>query len=196
MAKNLPSDWKSIYPPRSTIPFGSHWLRKNQFVALLVPSVLISGRDGSLNCIINPAHPNLGNVNFKAALRQAPSPWRSAFRTEPPARAGRQKYQCRVSGTYRFFPGRLDGPMACLGLICHCSPVLQVAVSLLYQVSSVKPTFTVTCQSATWLFSRWPRTSATSNHFIFRIVLPARVIAFFTASSMPFGEEPISSIFL
>src|ERR1700726_1098179 len=52
-----------------------------------------------------------------------------------------------------------------------------------HQVSRVKPTFTVTCQSATLLFSRWPRTSATSNHFIFRIVLPARVIALFTASS-------------
>src|SRR6266436_6001209 len=51
-----------------------------------------------------------------------------------------------------------------------------------YQVSRVKPTFTVTCQSVTLLFSRWPRTSATSNHFIFRIVLPARVIALFTAS--------------
>jgi hypothetical protein len=34
------------------------------------------------------------------------------------------------------------------------------------------------------------------NHFIFRIVLPARVIALLTASSMPFGEEPTSSIFL
>jgi RES domain-containing protein len=64
MAKNLPFDWKSVYPPRSTMLFGSHWLRKNQFVALLVPSVLISGRDGSLNCIINPAHPEIGNVVF------------------------------------------------------------------------------------------------------------------------------------
>ena len=43
---------------------------------------------------------------------------------------------------------------------------------------------------------RWPRTSATSNHLIFRIVSPARVIALFTASSMPFGEDPTSSIFL
>src|SRR5262249_52376071 len=41
-----------------------------------------------------------------------------------------------------------------------------------------------------------PRTSATSNHFIFRIVLAARPIALFTASSIPFGEEPTNSIFL
>ena len=60
----------------------------------------------------------------------------------------------------------------------------------------MNPTFTVTCQCATLLFSRLPRSSATSNHLIFRIVLPARVIALFTASSMPFEEEPTYSIFL
>ena len=67
-------------------------------------------------------------------------------------------------------------------------------IPLIYQVSRVKPTFTVTCQSAILLFSRWPRTSATSNHLISRIVLAARAIALFTASPMPFEEEPTSSI--
>src|SRR5208282_3714827 len=43
-----------------------------------------------------------------------------------------------------------------------------------YQLSKVNPTFTVTCQCATLLFSRLPRTSATSNQLILRIVLPAR----------------------
>ena len=65
-----------------------------------------------------------------------------------------------------------------------------------HQVSNVNPTFTVTCQCATLLFSRLPRTSATSNHFMLRIVFPARPIALFTASSIPFGEEPTNSIFL
>jgi len=56
---------KVVYATNSEpLLFGSHWLRKNQFVELLVPSVLISGRDGSLNCIINPAHPEIGTVVF------------------------------------------------------------------------------------------------------------------------------------
>ena len=50
------------------------------------------------------------------------------------------------------------------------------------ELSKVNPTFTVTCQCATLLFSRLPRTSATSNQLILRIVLPARLIALFTAS--------------
>ena len=64
------------------------------------------------------------------------------------------------------------------------------------QLSKVNPTFTVTCQCSTLLSTIWPRTSATSNQPMLRIVLPARSIAFFTASSMPLGEEPTSSIFL
>ena len=64
------------------------------------------------------------------------------------------------------------------------------------QLSKVNPTFTVTCQCSTLLSTIWPRTSATSNQPMLRIVLLARSIAFFTASSMPLGEEPTSSIFL
>ncbi len=63
-AKNLPRDWKSIFPPSSTMEFGDAWLKSNQFVALLLPSVLTSGRDESRNCIINPEHPEIGRVVF------------------------------------------------------------------------------------------------------------------------------------
>jgi RES domain-containing protein len=63
-ANKLPHDWKSIYPPKSTMQLGADWLASNKFVALLVPSVLISGRDKSRNCLINPAHPKIGRVEF------------------------------------------------------------------------------------------------------------------------------------
>ena len=66
----------------------------------------------------------------------------------------------------------------------------------LYQLSNVNPAFTVTCQRATLLSSSWPRTSATLNQLILRIVFPARLVALFTAFSTPSEEEPTSSIFL
>jgi RES domain-containing protein len=60
----LPRDWKSIYPPASTMLLGAEWLKSEKHAVLLLPSVLISGRDRSRNCIINPAHPEIGRAGF------------------------------------------------------------------------------------------------------------------------------------
>jgi hypothetical protein len=59
--------------------------------------------------------------------------------------------------------------------------------------SSVKPTFRVACQWATLPFSMPPRTETSSNHLRWWIVLDARSIAVFTASSIPVFEVPVSS---
>jgi RES domain-containing protein len=50
----LPVDWRSIYPPLSTQRIGDQWLKSKKSLVLLVPSILITGGDGSRNCILNP----------------------------------------------------------------------------------------------------------------------------------------------
>src|SRR5690606_30148605 len=64
------------------------------------------------------------------------------------------------------------------------------------QASSVKPTFTVTCQYATLPSRTWPRVSTTSNQLILRTVSLARSIAVHTASSILVVDEPVSSMLL
>jgi RES domain-containing protein len=59
----LPEDWRSIFPPRSTRLFGSDWLKSNEAVGLLVPSVLIQGQ-AERNCLINPTHPEFSKVQL------------------------------------------------------------------------------------------------------------------------------------
>ncbi len=59
--------------------------------------------------------------------------------------------------------------------------------------SSVKPIFRPTCQCATLPSTTWPRVSVTWNHWMFRTVSWALAMAVCTASSMPVGDEPVSS---
>src|SRR4051812_844094 len=62
--------------------------------------------------------------------------------------------------------------------------------------SSVNPSLTVTCQWAIWPSFTWPRVSVTLNHWMLRTVSFALAIAFCTASSMPFDDDPVSSSIL
>lgn len=59
---DLPVDWRSIYPPVSTQRIGDQWLQSKRSLVLLVPSVLITGGDGSRNCVLNPEHPEFPNI--------------------------------------------------------------------------------------------------------------------------------------
>lgn len=62
--KDLPVDWRSIYPPASTQRIGDQWLKSKKSLVLLVPSVLITGGDGARNCILNPDHPEFPNITL------------------------------------------------------------------------------------------------------------------------------------
>ena len=62
--RDLPPDWRAIYPPISTQRMGDQWLQTRKALVLLVPSVLITGGDGSRNCILNPEHQEFVNITL------------------------------------------------------------------------------------------------------------------------------------
>src|SRR5437879_3458801 len=59
--------------------------------------------------------------------------------------------------------------------------------------SSVKPTFSVTCQCSILPPATLPRASTIWNQWMLRSVFEARAIAVWTASSIDFDDEPASS---
>lgn len=66
---SLPSDWRSLSPPRSTQALGDRWLRRLDGVALLVPSVLTTGFSGrAKNCLLNPKHPDFSSAKLTGPL--------------------------------------------------------------------------------------------------------------------------------
>ena len=56
---DLPADWKRGRPPSSTKRIGDLWIASNESVVLKVPSVIVAGES---NYLINPNHPDFGNV--------------------------------------------------------------------------------------------------------------------------------------
>jgi RES domain-containing protein len=71
---DYPLDWRSIYPPDSTKELGNSWLGSRAAVALLVPSVLITGAQGVRNCIINPLHPEFHRAKFSGPILHTVDP--------------------------------------------------------------------------------------------------------------------------
>src|SRR5690606_21063175 len=108
----------------------------------------------------------------------------ASARPEPPGGTAALPPQCCGSGR------RHAGALLHLGRHPACVSAAHP------QASSVKPTFTVTCQYATLPSRTWPRVSTTSNQLILRTVSLARSIAVLTASSILVVDEPVSSMLL
>ena len=78
-----------------------------------------------------------------------------------------------------------------------CPRLLRAAANAAaMRYSSVKPSFSVTCQCATLPSTTWPRVSVRVNHWMLRTVSLALAMAVETASSMLVGDEPVSSSIL
>ena len=60
---DLPADWRSTPPSRSTQALGDSWVRDGQSAALLLPSVLLPHHT---NLLLNPAHPAFDQVSVGA----------------------------------------------------------------------------------------------------------------------------------
>ena len=58
---DLPPDWRSTPPSRSTQALGDAWVRDRRSAALLLPSVLLPHHT---NLVLNPAHPDAGDVTL------------------------------------------------------------------------------------------------------------------------------------
>lgn len=58
---DLPSDWRSTPPARAAQMLGDRWVGEGRSVALRVPSVLLPHHR---NVILNPAHPDFGQVGI------------------------------------------------------------------------------------------------------------------------------------
>lgn len=57
--RDLPRDWRADPLPSSTARVGDGWVRSEESLALLVPSVVIPSQH---NILINPAHPHFGRA--------------------------------------------------------------------------------------------------------------------------------------
>ena len=57
--KEIPADWKSIPPSQSTRSIGDQFIRKQKFLALKVPSMIVKGE---YNFLLNPNHPAMNKV--------------------------------------------------------------------------------------------------------------------------------------
>lgn len=60
-AKELPEDWLSDPPPRSTKMLGDFWKKEVRSAILAVPSVVIPDET---NYLINPAHPDFKQIKI------------------------------------------------------------------------------------------------------------------------------------
>ena len=60
---DLPPDWRSTPPSRSTQALGDAWVGDARSVALLLPSVLLPHHT---NLVLNPAHPDWAGVEIGA----------------------------------------------------------------------------------------------------------------------------------
>lgn len=58
---DLPSDWRSTPPSRSTQLVGDAWVREGRSAVLRVPSVVVPHAH---NLVLNPAHPDFGRIEI------------------------------------------------------------------------------------------------------------------------------------
>lgn len=61
--KHLPEDWRQLPAPPSTREFGTRWVRQARSPALRVPSIVV---DGEFNYVLNPRHPDFGQLKIGA----------------------------------------------------------------------------------------------------------------------------------
>lgn len=59
---DLPNDWKNPVSPLSTKNFGTLLFKKAEYLALKIPSVIVSQE---FNYLINPTHPDISRVTIK-----------------------------------------------------------------------------------------------------------------------------------
>ena len=59
--KKLPTDWQTFPHADSTQKIGDEFLRKNKFLILKVPSVVVQG---DFNFLINPRHPDFAKIKI------------------------------------------------------------------------------------------------------------------------------------
>lgn len=61
--EDLPPDWRTAPPSRSTQGIGDDWVRKQRTAVLRVPSVIVPS---AYNYILNPAHPDFTRIDVGA----------------------------------------------------------------------------------------------------------------------------------
>jgi RES domain-containing protein len=61
-ASSLPVGWEAQPAERTSIGFGSAWLRSKNSAILLVPSAIVAEE---FNVLINPAHPESAGISAK-----------------------------------------------------------------------------------------------------------------------------------
>jgi RES domain-containing protein len=57
----LPVDWRTYPPPKELADLGSRWVQERRTLILRVPSVVVQG---DFNVLINPDHPDFGQVKI------------------------------------------------------------------------------------------------------------------------------------
>lgn len=62
---DLPPDWRSTPPSRSTQALGDAWVREGRSAVLRLPSVLLPHH---ANLVLNPAHPDFAAVTVEPAV--------------------------------------------------------------------------------------------------------------------------------
>ena len=61
--RTLPEGWATIPPDRTSMAYGTKWLRNTQHLGLIVPSAVLPLER---NIVINPAHPAIAKVTIDA----------------------------------------------------------------------------------------------------------------------------------
>jgi len=61
LSKALPADWRLEPPPPSSKAVGDAWVRGARSAVLALPSILVSGES---NYLLNPAHPDFGEISL------------------------------------------------------------------------------------------------------------------------------------
>jgi RES domain-containing protein len=65
--KSLPAGWDCSPYNKKLWPIGSDWIRRNESLLLIVPSVVVDGHDS--NCLINVGHPEFHQVKLNGPPR-------------------------------------------------------------------------------------------------------------------------------
>jgi RES domain-containing protein len=63
--KHLPDDWRQLSAAPSTREFGSRWVMQARSPVLRVPSIVV---DGEFNYVLNPRHPDFGQLKIGAPV--------------------------------------------------------------------------------------------------------------------------------
>lgn len=62
--EDLPTNWRSLPPPRATRAWGSQWARERRSAVLRVPSVVVPEE---ANYVLNPLHPDFAAIEIGEA---------------------------------------------------------------------------------------------------------------------------------